>query len=150
MTNVYLISSNSVYLMEEEIKKIVKDNPYNSFDLNNAELEDIIESEQNYNPWFTPYFIRCAINALSEMLVSDNLYQWIDKYKSMITIHQSSKVGVILAGNIPMVGFHDFLSVYYLVYFAYLFTLRYLLNVADNFSFTASYINSYLLFCSYF
>lgn len=77
----------------------------------NAELEDIIESEQNYNPWFTPYFIRCAINALSEMLVSDNLYQWIDKYKSMITIHQSSKVGVILAGNIPMVGFHDFLSV---------------------------------------
>jgi DNA polymerase-3 subunit delta len=35
--------------MEEEIKKIVKDNPYNSFDLNNAELEDIIEEASYFS-----------------------------------------------------------------------------------------------------
>ena len=49
MTNVYLISSNSVYLMEEEIKKIVKDNPYNSFDLNNTELDDVIEEASYFS-----------------------------------------------------------------------------------------------------
>lgn len=49
MTNIYLISSNSVYLMEEEIKKIVKDNIYSSFDLNNVELDDVIEEASYFS-----------------------------------------------------------------------------------------------------
>ena len=49
MTNVYLISSSSIYLLEEEIKKIVKDNPYSSFDLNNAELDDVIEEASYFS-----------------------------------------------------------------------------------------------------
>lgn len=49
MTNVYLISSSSIYLMEEEIKKIVKDNPYSSFDLNNTELDDVIEEASYFS-----------------------------------------------------------------------------------------------------
>lgn len=49
MTNVYLISSGSVYLMEEEIKKIVKDNLYSSFDLNSVELEDVIEEASYFS-----------------------------------------------------------------------------------------------------
>ena len=47
MENIYLISTSSYRLMEEEIKKIVKDNPYSSFDLNNQLLDDILE-EANY------------------------------------------------------------------------------------------------------
>ena len=43
MDNIYLICSNSFHLMEEEIKKIVKDNPYNSYDLNAVELDDVLE-----------------------------------------------------------------------------------------------------------
>ena len=43
MDNVYLISSNSFHLMEEELKKILKDNPYTSFDLNAVELDDVLE-----------------------------------------------------------------------------------------------------------
>lgn len=49
MNNVYLISSNSVYLMEEEIKKIVKDNICSSFDLNNVELDDVIEEASYFS-----------------------------------------------------------------------------------------------------
>lgn len=49
MNNVYLISSNSVYLMEEEIKRIVKDNIYSSFDLNNVELDDVIEEASYFS-----------------------------------------------------------------------------------------------------
>ena len=43
MKNIYLITSTSFHLMEEEIKKIVEDNQYNSFDLNICDLQDIIE-----------------------------------------------------------------------------------------------------------
>ena len=47
MNNVYLISCNSIYMMEDEIKKIVKDNIYSTFDLNSCELDDVLE-EANY------------------------------------------------------------------------------------------------------
>lgn len=43
MDNIYLISSNSIRLMEDEIKKIVKDNPYTNFDLNAISLDEILE-----------------------------------------------------------------------------------------------------------
>lgn len=43
MDNVYLISSNSFHLMEDELKKILKGNPYTSFDLNAVELDEVLE-----------------------------------------------------------------------------------------------------------
>lgn len=43
MDNVYLISSNSFRLMEDELKKILKDIPYTSFDLNAVELDEVLE-----------------------------------------------------------------------------------------------------------
>lgn len=49
MTNVYLISSNSIYLMEEEIRKIVKNNIYGSFDLNNVDLDDVLEEASYFS-----------------------------------------------------------------------------------------------------
>lgn len=47
MNSVYLICCNSIYMMEEEIKKIVKDNVYSTFDLNSCDLDDVLE-EANY------------------------------------------------------------------------------------------------------
>ena len=49
MNNIYLISSNSFHLMEEELKKILKDNPYNSFDLNAVELDDVLEEASYFS-----------------------------------------------------------------------------------------------------
>lgn len=49
MDNVYLISSNSYHLMEEELKKILKDNPYTSFDLNAVELDDVLEEASYFS-----------------------------------------------------------------------------------------------------
>ena len=43
MDNVYLICSNSYYLLEDELKNILKDNPYTSFDLNAVELDEVLE-----------------------------------------------------------------------------------------------------------
>ncbi|MGN1337845.1 MAG: DNA polymerase III subunit delta [Candidatus Coprovivens sp.] len=47
MNSVYLICCNSIYMMEEEIKKIVKDNIFSTFDLNSCDLDDVLE-EANY------------------------------------------------------------------------------------------------------
>lgn len=49
MDNVYLISSNSFHLMEEELKKILRDNPYTSFDLNAVELDDVLEEASYFS-----------------------------------------------------------------------------------------------------
>lgn len=49
MENIYLISSSSYRLLEEEIKKIVKDNPYTNFDLNYQALDDILEEASYFS-----------------------------------------------------------------------------------------------------
>ena len=49
MDNVYLISSNSFHLMEVELKKILKDNPYTSFDLNAVDLDDVLEEASYFS-----------------------------------------------------------------------------------------------------
>ena len=51
MKNIYLITGNSFYLIEDEIKKIVKNNSYDQFDLNYVELKDILE-EASYPSMF--------------------------------------------------------------------------------------------------
>lgn len=49
MDNVYLICGNSFHLMEEELKKILKDNIYTSFDLNGVELDDVLEEASYFS-----------------------------------------------------------------------------------------------------
>ncbi len=51
MENIYLISSSSFRLMEDEIKKIVKDNQYTTFDLNYVSIDDVLD-EANYFSFF--------------------------------------------------------------------------------------------------
>ena len=71
-------------------------------------LGSVMYSAQNANAWFTPENIKKSINSFSEMLNETDIDNWFQ------TINFSSspkKVGLILAGNIPMVGLHDVLSV---------------------------------------
>lgn len=68
----------------------------------------LIESSANHNAWFQPAEVKRAISALREMLQADALNTWFEE----ITIAEVPKtVGLILAGNIPLVGFHDILCV---------------------------------------
>lgn len=43
MDSVYLISANSYRLLEDELSKIIKNNPYTSFDLNAVAIDDVLE-----------------------------------------------------------------------------------------------------------
>jgi hypothetical protein len=71
-------------------------------------LENSIYSAGNSNAWFTPENIKKSILSFSEMLNDDDVESW---FKSVKFTSSPKKVGLILAGNIPMVGFHDVLSV---------------------------------------
>ncbi|TWR25309.1 acyl-CoA reductase [Mucilaginibacter achroorhodeus] len=74
-----------------------------------AELNQIIETERNYNAWFTPESVRSAVTAVGEMLNPADLEEWLGRYPN--AARGNKKVGLVLAGNIPMVGFHDVLCV---------------------------------------
>ena len=62
------------------------------------------------NPWFTFENIETSLNAWHEQLKEDMLTAWLSPYKLKEVI-SPKKVLVIMAGNIPLVGFHDFLTV---------------------------------------
>src|SRR6186997_2040936 len=62
------------------------------------------------NPWFTPEFIDIATgNIAKHFLDKQKLENWTSSYK--IETVTSKKIGIVMAGNIPLVGFHDFLCV---------------------------------------
>ncbi|TPD67101.1 acyl-CoA reductase [Flavobacterium microcysteis] len=70
---------------------------------------DLIELSQSHNGWYTPEQVYFAIRSWAEALTKENLDQWLSKYN--LENVGGKTVGLILAGNIPLVGFHDFLSV---------------------------------------
>lgn len=63
------------------------------------------------NNWFTKDNLAFACKSWSEALTKENLQQWISKYKILETNTASKTIAIVMAGNIPLVGFHDFLSV---------------------------------------
>ena len=70
---------------------------------------DLIQLSQSHNGWYTPQNVFYAINSWANALTGTNLNNWLSTYN--FDNIQSKSVGIILAGNIPLVGFHDFLSV---------------------------------------
>ena len=80
---------------------------------NNALFYDnfitLIELSQSHNGWFTPEQVYFAIQSWAEALTEEQLDKWLSRYD--FTAVKPKTVGLILAGNIPLVGFHDFLSV---------------------------------------
>ena len=72
-----------------------------------SELELAINRASIYNGWFTPKNVRKALLSIVEMLSEDQLKPWSSAYE----INGNKRVAIIMAGNIPLVGFHDLLSV---------------------------------------
>lgn len=71
-------------------------------------LQTVINRQVSYNGWFTKENVRGSLLNLGSQLKSSSVSEWSSSY----TFSDKSKtVAVIMAGNIPLVGFHDFLSV---------------------------------------
>jgi hypothetical protein len=77
-----------------------------------TKLNDAIASAIIQNPWFIEEYVRFAIRAIVQMLTRDSILNWLRPYKDKLA-HQRNpvNVGVVMPGNIPLAGFHDFLCV---------------------------------------
>jgi hypothetical protein len=73
------------------------------------QLTEITERSIHYNGWFTPEQVTFSLHQWSEALNEDHLKNWLNNYD--LPVQESKKIGLILAGNIPLVGFHDFICV---------------------------------------
>jgi hypothetical protein len=69
----------------------------------------LIKLSQSHNGWYTPEQVYFSIQAWAKALTKENLEKWLSAYE--IDTAKTKKIALILAGNIPLVGFHDFLSV---------------------------------------
>lgn len=77
-----------------------------------AELKNQIENAHHFNTWFTEENVRLMVNSIATSLSKESLDQWVGMYRNKLELkNDPRKIGVIMAGNIPMVGFHDFLCV---------------------------------------
>ncbi len=75
------------------------------------ELRNIIDSSRNFNAWFTPDQVESALISIRNMLRGSAVNQWFNLYDERFGSRIEKKIGLVLAGNIPMVGFHDILCV---------------------------------------
>lgn len=82
------------------------------------ELQHLIDSASNYNAWFTSEQTANAVNSIGMMLNKADLTTWIENSKPLTynlqqpaCNRQPKSVGLVLAGNIPLVGLHDILCV---------------------------------------
>jgi hypothetical protein len=91
-----------------EVENLKKESVLNN-DLFFDRFIDLIKLSQSHNGWYTNDNVYFSIQSWAEALTIDNLNQWLDAYD--FTNVDSKTVGLILAGNIPLVGFHDFISV---------------------------------------
>lgn len=73
------------------------------------ELQNAIVKSCLSNTWFTKKTIEDAITAITKNLTHEKLNQWLSPYT--FSEVEKKKVFIIMAGNIPLVGFHDLLCV---------------------------------------
>mgnify|MGYP000936808726 FL=1 len=74
------------------------------------QFNDIFEKAEQQNSWFTRANVIFAFKSWSEALSENNVQQWLSQYQLPQTT-SPKKILIIMAGNLPLVGFHDLLCV---------------------------------------
>ena len=73
------------------------------------ELEMLAHRARGTNPWFDLPNVTAAFQGIANLLEEQYLREWLFTYDFPEVTPK--KVGIVMAGNIPLVGFHDLLSV---------------------------------------
>ena len=95
--------------LQARIQAFTRLGKYLKKDIYNEALEEL-NLAKVLNPWFTEENIGKALNAWNDQLKVDVLTAWLNPYK-LKEVSSPKKILIIMAGNIPLVGFHDFLTV---------------------------------------
>ncbi len=78
---------------------------------NPIELQEVVNKTYVYNTWFTKENTNQALqNIAKEFLNKEKLENWLSTYEFPNTTNAKT-IAIVAAGNIPMVAFHDILSV---------------------------------------
>ncbi len=77
--------------------------------IDEAEYEELLVKVKNENPWFTPGSVDLALEGIRRYLDGAKLRKWVSSYNT--SEKKSKTVGLVMAGNIPLAGFHDLLAV---------------------------------------
>lgn len=96
--------------LQQRIDLLVRLGEYMQND--NNEFRLVKEKAHLENPWFVPEFIDLSIKNICEHFLQKNkLEAWTASY-NLIQQNNAKSVGIVMAGNIPLVGFHDLLCVF--------------------------------------
>ena len=97
--------------LQERINLMVKLGQY--MQSNNDEWITVKQRAAGENAWFIPEFIELAVtNICRHFLQKEKLEEWAETYNLKAFQADDTTVGVVMAGNIPLVGFHDFLCIF--------------------------------------
>ena len=77
--------------------------------LSSERLEELFLAAKNENAWFVENSVRLAIEGIILFLERNKIENWLSAYT--LENDLPKKIGVIAAGNIPLVGFHDLMCV---------------------------------------
>jgi hypothetical protein len=101
------LSELGLFLSQFTTKSIEKNESVLFNDLFFDGFKHQIKLSQEHNGWFSEKNILFALESWAKLLTSEKLNSWISNYP--IETAAQKKVAIIMAGNIPLVGFHDFL-----------------------------------------
>ena len=93
-------SDLGILLRENSSKQKIK-----TFQKWDSELNKLLNDSYQYNSWFTENNLKLSLKNWSAELNKKNIENWLENYK--IELKSSKTVAIIMAGNIPIVGFHD-------------------------------------------
>ncbi len=92
----------------EELDKLLsgKDGNY----ITTQHFNGTIQKAYDENAWFTPESIKTALSHIKYLTQEENLKKWVQNYPNL-PVKKGKRILTIMAGNIPLVGFQDMLSV---------------------------------------
>jgi len=98
------------------LSSIGEDSSWKGFDSGVTEdeynaLVGLTKSVRVFNGWFTEKEVRSAFKAWGDQLTVENLKNWLANY-ALPNEDSNKRIGIIMAGNIPLVGMHDFVCCY--------------------------------------
>lgn len=78
-----------------------------------ADWKNIQRRASEANAWFVPEFITHAVQQIAEAYLNkEKLLEWVRHYNVPAQQQKPYNIGIVMAGNIPLVGFFDFLCVF--------------------------------------
>ncbi len=97
-------------ILQERIELLCRLGQY--INSNDQEWLAVKERAYNQNQWFVPEFIESATSNIAQHFLQKTLLEnWAAQYHIPAAPINPLQIGIVMAGNIPLVGFHDLLCV---------------------------------------